>query len=155
MRTIELTINGQRETLQIEDQALLLDILRERLYLTGTKEGCSVGACGTCTVLIDGRPVSSCLTLASQLRPEQEITTIEGLSQNGQLDPVQQAFLDEGAFQCAFCTSGMILAVKALLSEIPDPSDEEIREYLLGNYCRCGAHLEILRAVHSAAAKLA
>ena len=154
MRTIELIINGQRESLQIDDQALLLDVLRERLYLTGTKEGCSVGACGTCTVLIDGKPVSSCLTLASQLRPDQEITTIEGLFQNGRLDPVQEAFLEEAAFQCAFCTSGMILAVKALLSEIPNPSDDEIREYLLGNYCRCGAHLEILRAVHSAAEKI-
>ena len=153
MRTIELTVNGTRETLQIEDQALLLDVLRDKLFLTGTKEGCSVGACGTCTVLIDGKPVSSCLTLAAQLRPDQGVTTIEGLPKDGKLDPVQEAFLEEAAFQCAFCTPGMILAVKAMLLEIPNPSEEETREYLLGNYCRCGAHKEILKAVHSAAGK--
>lgn len=153
MRTVELTVNGERETLEIHDQALLLDVLREKLHLTGTKEGCSVGACGTCTVLIDGKPVSSCLTLAAQLRSDQEVTTVEGLSQEDRLDPVQEAFLENAAFQCAFCTPGMMLAVKAMLSENPNPSDEEVREYLLGNYCRCGAHPEILKAIRSAAAK--
>lgn len=154
MREISLVVNGERRELEVPDHALLLDVLRERLGLTGTKEGCSVGACGTCTVLLDGRPVSSCLLLAAQLEPGQSILTVEGLSKDGRLDPVQEAFLETGAFQCAFCTPGMILSVKALLSENPSPTEEEAKEYLMGNYCRCGAHLEILAAVQRASRKL-
>ena len=150
-RPVELHVNGEHRTVLLRDNALLLDVLRDRLDLAGPKEGCGVSACGTCTVLLDGEPISSCLTLVAQLGPEQEILTIEGLSRDGVPDPIQTAFIEESAFQCAYCTPGMIMAVKGLLSENPSPSDAEIREYLLGNYCRCGAHPDILRAVHRAA----
>ncbi|MBI2880215.1 MAG: (2Fe-2S)-binding protein [Candidatus Tectomicrobia bacterium] len=151
LRPAELRVNGERRTVLIRDNALLLDVLRDQLDLLGMKEGCGVSACGTCTVLLDGRPISACLTLAAQIGPEEEILTIEGLARDGRPDPVQRAFYEESAFQCAFCTPGMIMAVKGLLLENPSPADEEIREYLLGNYCRCGAHLDILRAVRRAA----
>ena len=151
LRPIELHVNGERRTVFARDNDLLLDVLRDQLDLAGPKEGCGVSACGTCTVLLNGAPISSCLTLVAQLGPDEEISTIEGLSKNGHPDPVQTAFFQESAFQCAFCTPGMIMAVKGLLLENPSPSDEEIREYLLGNYCRCGAHGDILRAVHRAA----
>ena len=153
-RPVELNVNGERRTVFVRDNALLLDVLRDGLDLTGPKEGCGVSACGTCTVLLDGEPISACLTLVAQIGPEREILTIEGLSRNGEPDPVQTAFIEESAFQCAYCTPGMIMAVKGLLSENPSPSDAEIREYLLGNYCRCGAHADILRAVHRAAEKM-
>jgi aerobic-type carbon monoxide dehydrogenase small subunit (CoxS/CutS family) len=144
--SIATTINGQRQELQVNSNQTLLDLLRDDLKLKGAVEGCSVGVCGSCTVLIDGKPVSSCLTLASNVEDKQ-LTTIEGLSQNGELDPVQQAFLKHQAFQCGFCTTGMIMAVKGLLNSHPYPSEEQARDYLSGNLCRCGTYKEVLAAV--------
>ena len=144
--SIATTINGQRHPLQVNSNQTLLELLRDDLKLKGAVEGCSVGVCGSCTVLIDGKPVSSCLTLASNIEDKQ-VTTIEGLSQNGELDPVQQAFLKHQAFQCGFCTTGMIMAVKGLLNAHPQPSDEQARDYLSGNLCRCGTYKEVLAAV--------
>lgn len=144
--SIATTINGQRQELQVNPNQTLLELLRDELKLKGAVEGCSVGVCGSCTVLIDGKPVSSCLTLASNIEDKQVIT-IEGLSQNGDLDPVQQAFLKHQAFQCGFCTTGMIMAVKGLLNAHPHPSEEQARDYLSGNLCRCGTYKEVLAAV--------
>jgi aerobic-type carbon monoxide dehydrogenase small subunit (CoxS/CutS family) len=144
--SIATTINGQRYPLQVNSHQTLLELLRDDLKLKGAVEGCSVGVCGSCTVLIDGKPVSSCLTLASNIEDKQVIT-IEGLSQNGALDPVQQAFLKHQAFQCGFCTTGMIMAVKGLLNAHPQPSEEQARDYLSGNLCRCGTYKEVLAAV--------
>src|SRR5687767_4617238 len=140
------TINGHKQAVQVNSNQTLLEFLRDDLKLKGTVEGCSVSVCGSCTVLIDGKPVSSCLTLASNIEGKQ-VTTIEGLSQNGDLDPVQQAFLKHQAFQCGFCTSGMIMAVKGLLHAHPHPTEEEARDYLSGNLCRCGTYKEVLMAV--------
>ena len=144
--SIATTINGQRQELQVNSNQTLLELLRDELKLKGAVEGCSVGVCGSCTVLIDGKPVSSCLTLASNIEDKQVIT-IEGLSQNGNLDPVQQAFLKHQAFQCGFCTTGMIMAVKGLLNAHPHPTEEQARDYLSGNLCRCGTYKEVLAAV--------
>ncbi len=146
-RTINIKINDEDRRVDIEDNTLLLDMLRDRLGLKAAREGCGVGACGSCTVLLNGNPISSCLKLASTLPEGAEISTVEGLADGERLDPVQEAFLEEGAFQCAFCTSGMMLAVKALLAEISAPTDEEAKAYLNGHYCRCGAYPEILKAV--------
>lgn len=144
------TINGQRQEIAVDPNQTLSEFLRDDLKLKGTVEGCSVGVCGSCTVLIDGKPVSSCLTLASNIEDKQ-VTTIEGLSQNGELDPVQQAFLKHQAFQCGFCTAGMIMAVKGLLNAHPHPTEEQARDYLSGNLCRCGTYKEVLAAVAEAA----
>lgn len=144
--TIAATINGQREEIAVKPHQTLLELLRDELKLKGAVEGCSVGVCGSCTVLIDGKPVSSCLTLASNIEGK-EVSTIEGLSQNGELDPVQQAFLKNQAFQCGFCTTGMIMAVKGLLNAHPHPNEEQARDYLSGNLCRCGTYKEVLAAV--------
>lgn len=144
------TINGQKQEAQVNSHQTLLEFLRDDLELKGAVEGCSVGVCGSCTVLIDGKPVSSCLTLASNIEGKQ-VTTIEGLSQNGDLDPVQKAFLKHQAFQCGFCTTGMIMAVKGLLSAHPHPTEEQARDYLSGNLCRCGAYKEVLAAVEELA----
>jgi len=143
---IAATINGQRAEFAIMPHRTLLEFLRDDLELKGAVEGCSVGVCGSCTVLLEGKPVSSCLTLASNIEGK-EVTTIEGLSQNGELDPVQQAFLKHQAFQCGFCTTGMIMAVKGLLNAHAHPSEEQARDYLSGNLCRCGTYKEVLAAV--------
>lgn len=143
---ISTTINGLRQRVKVRPNQTLLEFLRDDLKLKGAVEGCSVGVCGSCTVLIDGKPVSSCLTLASNIEDKQ-VTTIEGLSQNGELDTVQQAFLTHQAFQCGFCTTGMIMAVKGLLNAHPHPTEEQARDYLSGNLCRCGTYKEVLAAV--------
>jgi carbon-monoxide dehydrogenase small subunit len=144
--TVSTIINGQNQEVQVNSSQTLLEFLRDDLKLKGTVEGCSVGVCGSCTVLIDGKPVSSCLTLASNIE-DREITTIEGLSNDGELDAVQQAFLKHQAFQCGFCTTGMIMAVKGLLNAYPHPTEEQARDYLSGNLCRCGTYKEVLAAV--------
>ena len=149
--TISLRVNGEARQINIAANALLLDVLRDNLGLKAAREGCGAGACGTCTVLLDGNPISSCLKLAATLPEGCAITTVEGLAKGDTLDPVQEAFLEADAFQCAFCTSGMMLAVKALLAENPRPTDDEARTYLNGNYCRCGAYPEILAAVRKLA----
>ena len=151
-RSIVLKINGQQESLEIDDADTLVEVLRERLRLWSVREGCGVGACGTCTVLMDGNPVSSCLLLATRIEGH-EITTAEGLVQDGKLDPIQESFVAERALQCGYCTPGFILSVKALLAEFPDPTDDEIREYLAGNLCRCGGYEDILHAVRAAQEK--
>jgi len=143
-----LNVNGKNYEVQRETRTLL-QVLRDELGLVGIKEGCGVGMCGACTVLVDGKPVSGCLTLAAQVA-EKEILTVEGLERDDQLHPVQQAFIDERAFQCAYCTPGFILTTVALLNENQDPSDDEIREYLSGNLCRCGSYQNIVKAVISA-----
>lgn len=150
--TISTTVNGREQEVQVLSSQTLLEFLRDDLKLKGAVEGCSVGVCGSCTVLIDGKPVSSCLTLASNIEDKQ-VTTIEGLSQNGDLDPVQQAFLEHQAFQCGFCTPGMIMAVKGLLNTHPHPTADEARDYLSGNLCRCGTYKEVLAVVADLAQK--
>ena len=149
-KPIELLINGKRYTVQCDPETPLLTALRDELGLTGTKYGCGEGQCGACTVLLGGAPRRSCQIPvgASAAKP---ITTIEGLEKDGQLHPVQQAFLDAGAFQCAYCTSGMILSSVGLLSTNPNPSSADIIQYLQGNICRCGTHPRIIDAVHQAA----
>ena len=139
-------VNGRERELSVKSNQTLLEVLRDDLRLKGTREGCSVGVCGSCTVLVDGKPVSSCLMLASNAEGR-EVLTIEGLARDGNLDPVQQAFLDHQAFQCGFCTPGMIMAVKGLLNENPKPDEAEVRDYLSGNICRCGTYVEVMAAI--------
>ena len=148
--TFSTTINAVHQEVQAGANRTLLEFLRDDLKLKGTVEGCSVGVCGSCTVLIDGKPVSSCLTLASNIEDKQ-VTTIEGLARDGELDPVQRAFLKHQAFQCGFCTAGMIMAVQGLLNTHPHPTEEQARDYLSGNLCRCGTYKEVLAAVRELA----
>ena len=152
-RSIALKVNNQNETLQVDDADTLLEVLRDRLKLWSVRESCGVGACGSCTVLLDGKPVSSCFLLAARAAGH-EITTLEGLSDGAALHPIQQAFVEERALQCGYCTPGFILSVKALLEENPNPTDDEIRDYLGGNLCRCAGYAEILRAVRAACEKI-
>ena len=148
---IRLHVNGSLHALAVHPARRLLDVLREDLDLTGAKEGCGTGECGSCTVLLDGRPIASCMVFVADA-VGREITTIEGLAPPGQLHPLQQAFLKHGAVQCGFCTPGMILAAKALLDEAPHPTEEQIKRALAGNLCRCTGYRKIVEAVKSVAA---
>jgi len=145
-----LTVNGTPYEVAIEPRQSLLQLLREELHLTGTKEGCSEGECGACTVLIDGKTVDSCLIFALEAQGR-EVTTIEGLAQGDQLHPIQKAFAEYGAVQCGFCTPGMILAAKALLDSNPHPTELEIRQGISGNLCRCTGYVKIVEAIQAAA----
>jgi len=152
--TITLTVNGRLHKLEVRPAELLLNVLRDRLQLTGTKYGCGLGECGACTVLLEGRPILSCQTLAVSVAGR-SITTIEGVAgENGGQHPLQEAFLEEGAVQCGYCTPGMILSAKALLDRNPDPSTDDIRYALRGNFCRCTGYVGILSAVKAAARKM-
>lgn len=152
-RLVQLKINDELYQIAVSVHKTLLEVLREDLHLTGTKHGCEVGECGTCTVLIDGQPVLSCLTLPVEVEGR-EITTIEGLAANGKPHPLQIAFTQLGAAQCGYCTPGMILTAKALLDQNPQPTREEIVEALSGNLCRCTGYLKIFEAIELAATKL-
>jgi carbon-monoxide dehydrogenase small subunit len=147
-RIVQLTVNGEVYELAVAPNRTLLEVLRDDLSLTGTKAGCGEGACGTCTVLLDGRPVRSCLTLAVEAQG-QPITTIEELAEDGELHPAQQSFVEHGAIQCGFCSPGMILVAKALLDENPHPTEQEARDAISGNVCRCTGYAKIVEAILS------
>jgi carbon-monoxide dehydrogenase small subunit len=151
--SIRMRVNGEEYTAEVPSQRLLIDCLRYDLGLTGTKEGCSVGVCGACTVVMDGALVSSCLTLAL-VADGKEITTVEGLARGGKLHPVQQAFIDYGGFQCGICTPGMVVAAKALLDENPHPSDDDIKNWMMGNLCRCTGYYKIIESIRGAATRM-
>lgn len=144
---IEITVNGRSRSLTVKPNDLLINVIRKDLHLTGTKYGCGIGECGACTVLLDGKPVLACLMLAASANGK-TITTVEGLSDE-KLDPVQEAFIDHGAIQCGFCTPGMVVTAKALLEENPNPTEDEIKNYIRGNICRCTGYTGIIKAVQS------
>jgi len=151
VRQIAITVNGARHELEVEPRELLVYVLRERLGLTGTNVACDTTSCGACTLLLDGESVKSCTLLAVQA-DGRELTTIEGLAENGNLHPVQQAFHEQHGLQCGYCTPGMVMATVSLLREHPDPSEDEIRHALEGNLCRCTGYVNIVKAVREAAA---
>jgi len=151
--TVTLTVNGTARTVTTEPQRPLLDVLREDLGLTGTKYGCGEGRCGACTVLMEGKPIRSCITPVS-VADHKSITTIEGLARGDKLHPVQEAFLEEGAMQCGYCTSGMILSAVALLQDKPHPTDDEIVAAMNGNICRCNGYVKIAGAIRRAVGKM-
>ncbi|MEZ5787654.1 MAG: (2Fe-2S)-binding protein [Xanthobacteraceae bacterium] len=148
-RIIELVVNGERHELAVKPRNTLVEVLREKIGLTGTKHGCEQGACGVCTVLLDGRPVLACLTLAIECDGK-SVRTVEGLAQGEKMSPVQQAFLDQGAVQCGYCTAGMLMSATALLEKNPKPSVAEIKKALEGNLCRCTGYNAIVAAVQQA-----
>ena len=149
-RAIRLTVNGAEREVEVPTYRTLLDCLRIDLGLTGSKEGCGVGVCGACTVLLDGTMISSCIALAV-FADGREVTTVEGLADDERLHPVQQAFVDAGGFQCGICTPGQVVSAKALLDTNPHPSDDEIREWMVGNLCRCTGYYKILESIRTAA----
>ena len=148
-RELCITVNGDEHHLLVDTRRTLLEVIRDEIGLTGTKNGCGAGECGACTVLLDGLPINSCLMLAHEA-DGREVTTIEGLAAGGVLDPVQRAFVEHGAIQCGFCTPGMVLTTKALLDRNPDPTREEILHGLKGNLCRCTGYVKIVEAVEAA-----
>jgi carbon-monoxide dehydrogenase small subunit len=148
-RAISVIINGEPTELLVPTHRTLLDILRNDLAMTGTKEGCGIGVCGACTVLVNGKMVSSCLMLAV-LADGAEVTTIEGLAHDGELDRLQRAFIEHGGYQCGICTPGQIVAARALLNEHPDPSEAEIKEWMMGNLCRCTGYYKIIESIWAA-----
>ena len=150
---IAINVNGKQRRFDVEPHTLLLNLIRDEMSLTGTKYGCGIGECGACTVLLDGEAVLACMMLAVDADGHR-VDTVEGLSDGDKLHPIQQAYLDEGAVQCGFCTPGFIMSTKALLDKNPNPNEAEIREYLNGNICRCTGYVNIVKAVQSAAAKM-
>ena len=150
LHVVTLTVNGAEQTELVKANTTLLDLLRETLDYTGTKKGCELGDCGACTVLMDGKPVNSCLVLAVEADGHC-ITTIEGVEQNGNLDRIQEAFINQAAVQCGYCTPGMILSAKALLARNPHPTERDVREAIAGNLCRCTGYVRIVKAVLAAA----
>mgnify|MGYP001128905563 CR=1 FL=1 len=152
-KRIRLKVNGEEYELEVKSNDTLLDIIRDRLSLTGTKRGCDTGDCGACTVLLEGKPVNSCLVLAIEVDGK-EVVTIEGLTKEGKLNLIQEAFIEEGAVQCGFCTPGMILSAKALLDENPNPTEGEVKTAIAGNLCRCTGYVKIIKAISSAAEKM-
>ncbi|MFA5868140.1 MAG: (2Fe-2S)-binding protein [Candidatus Bathyarchaeia archaeon] len=150
---ITINVNGKQRRFDVEPHTLLLNLIRDQMNLTGTKYGCGIGECGACTVLLDGDAVLACMMLAVDADGHR-VDTVEGLSDGDKLHPIQQAYLDEGAVQCGFCTPGFIMSTKALLDKNPNPNEAEIREYLNGNICRCTGYVNIVKAVQSAAAKM-
>ncbi|OGQ75339.1 MAG: hypothetical protein A3G94_05505 [Deltaproteobacteria bacterium RIFCSPLOWO2_12_FULL_60_16] len=152
-KKIQITLNGKKTSVEVQAHRLLLDLLRDEIGLTGTKEGCGTGDCGACTVLLNGKPVNSCLILSGELDGA-EIVTIEGLKIGPELHPVQKAFIQDGGAQCGYCTPGMLMMSKALLEENPNPTEEDIRFALSGNLCRCTGYAKIVQAVQDAAVEL-
>jgi len=151
-KTISLKVNGSERSVEVEARTTLLDMVREQFGLTGAKLGCDIQVCGACTLLLNGKPVSACSVLAVDA-DGCEVLTLEGLGGNGSLHPLQEAFMEFGALQCGYCTSGFILTAKALLDECPNPSEQQIRDYLAGNFCRCGCYQEIMQAINSVRSK--
>src|SRR2546427_11196329 len=147
------TLNGRLQEIEVEPHELLLDVVREGLGLTGVKRSCDVQVCGACTLLVDGRPVSACTTLAFEVRGR-SVLTIEGLAENGKLHPLQECFIEHGGFQCGFCTPGMILAAKALLDENSKPTEDELKHFMHGNLCRCTGYKKIIESIMAAAKKM-
>ncbi|MEE2822982.1 MAG: (2Fe-2S)-binding protein [Acidobacteriota bacterium] len=154
MQTIQLRVNGDEHSIEVPPRRLLIDCLRYDLGLTGTKEGCSVGVCGACTVLMDGQLISSCLALAV-FANGRDIVTIEGVARGEQLRKIQNSFMDNGGFQCGICTPGMVISAKALLDENPNPSEDEIKEWMMGNLCRCTGYYQIIKSIQEGTAELA
>lgn len=145
-KSLHLKVNGEKYQVEVEPQEILLDVIRDKLNLTGTKRGCDTGDCGACTIIMEGKAVNSCLVLALEANGK-EIVTIEGLAKKGQLHPLQEAFVQHGAVQCGYCTPGMIMSAKALLDENRNPTEEEIRKAIAGNLCRCTGYAKIVQAI--------